>query len=40
VSARTGAGLQELRAAIAEFAKQRSAARRAAATPTHPLQPT
>ena len=40
VSARTGAGLQELRAAIAEFAKQRSAARRAAAAPTHPLQPT
>jgi GTP-binding protein HflX len=40
VSARTGAGLPELRAAIAEFAKQRSAARRAAAAPTHPLQPT
>jgi GTP-binding protein HflX len=40
VSARTGAGLQELRAAIAEFAKQRSAARRAAAAPMHPLQPT
>ena len=40
VSARTGAGLQELRAAIAEFAKERSAARRAAATPAHPLQPT
>jgi len=40
VSARTGAGLQELRAAIAEFAKERSAARRAAAAPTHPLQPT
>ena len=40
VSARTGAGLQELRAAIAEFAKQRTAARRAAAAPTHPLQPT
>jgi GTP-binding protein HflX len=39
-SARTGAGLQELRAAIAEFAKQRSAARRAAAAPTHPLLPT
>jgi GTPase len=40
VSARTGAGLQELRAAIAEFAKERSAARRAAAAPTHRLQPT
>jgi GTP-binding protein HflX len=40
VSARTGAGLQQLRAAIAEFAKERSAARRAAAAPTHPLQPT
>jgi len=40
VSARTGAGLQELRAAIAEFAKERSAARRAAAASTHPLQPT
>jgi GTP-binding protein HflX len=40
VSARTGAGLQQLRAAIAEFAKQRTAARRAAAAPTHPLQPT
>ena len=40
VSARTGEGLQELRAAIAEFAKERSAARRAAAAPTHPLQPT
>jgi GTPase len=40
VSARTGAGLQELRAAIAEFAKQRTAARRAAAAPTHPLQTT
>ena len=40
VSARTGAGLQELRAAIAEFARERSAARRAAAAPTHPLQPT
>jgi GTP-binding protein HflX len=40
VSARTGVGLQELRAAIAEFAKQRTAARRAAAAPTHPLQPT
>jgi GTP-binding protein HflX len=40
VSARTGAGLQELRAALAEFAKERSAARRAAAAPTYPLQPT
>ena len=40
VSARTGAGLHDLRAAIAEFAKQRSAARRAATAPTHPLLPT
>src|SRR5262245_54950411 len=40
VSARTGAGLQDLRAAIAEFAKARSAARRAATAPTHPLLPT
>jgi GTP-binding protein HflX len=40
VSARTGAGLQHLRAAIAEFAKQRAAARRAATAPTHPLLPT
>ena len=39
VSARTGAGLDALRAAIAEFAKDRSAARRTAAAPTHPLQP-
>jgi GTPase len=39
VSARTGAGLKALRAAIAEFAKQRSAARRAAAAPAQPLQP-
>jgi GTP-binding protein HflX len=39
VSARTGAGLEPLRAAIAEFARERSAARRAAAAPTHPLQP-
>jgi len=39
VSARTGAGLDALRAAIAEFAKDHSAARRAAAAPTHPLQP-
>jgi GTP-binding protein HflX len=38
VSARTAAGLDGLRAAIAEFAKEHSAARRAAA-PTHPLQP-
>jgi GTPase len=40
VSARTGAGLEALRAAIAEFANQRSAARRATAAPTHPLLPT
>ena len=40
VSARTGAGLDALRAALAEFAKQRSAARRAAAAPAHPLLPT
>ncbi|HJY77590.1 MAG TPA: GTPase HflX [Burkholderiales bacterium] len=40
VSARTGAGLQDLRAAIAEFARERSAARRAAAAPTQPLLPT
>jgi GTP-binding protein HflX len=40
VSARTGAGLEALRAAIAEFAAQRSAARRATTAPTHPLQPT
>jgi GTP-binding protein HflX len=39
VSARTGAGLEALRAAIAEFAKERSAARRAAAAPAQPLQP-
>jgi GTP-binding protein HflX len=39
VSARTGAGLDGLRAAIAEFAKDYSAARRTAAAPTHPLQP-
>jgi GTP-binding protein HflX len=39
VSARTGAGLDALRAAIAEFAKEHSAARRATAVPTHPLQP-
>jgi GTP-binding protein HflX len=37
VSARTGAGLDGLRAAIAEFARERAAAR---ATPeAHPLQP-
>jgi GTPase len=40
VSARTGAGLDALRAAIAEFATERSAARRAAAAPAHPLLPT
>ena len=39
VSARTGAGLDGLRAAIAEFAQERSAARRAAAAPAQPLQP-
>jgi GTP-binding protein HflX len=39
VSARTGAGLEALRAALAEFAKERSAARRAAAAPAQPLQP-
>ena len=39
VSARTGAGLEGLRAAIAEFAKQRQAARLAAVAPTLPLQP-
>jgi GTP-binding protein HflX len=38
VSARTGAGLNELRGAIAEFARQRSAARAAGATQTQPLQ--
>src|SRR5687767_151381 len=37
VSARTGAGLDGLRAAIAEFARERAAAR--AAPETHPLQP-
>jgi GTP-binding protein HflX len=40
VSARTGAGLDALRAALAEFARERSAARRAAAAPAHPLLPT
>jgi GTP-binding protein HflX len=39
LSARTGAGLEGLRAAIAEFAKERQAARLAAAAPTLPLQP-
>jgi GTP-binding protein HflX len=35
VSARTGAGLEELRGAIAEFAQARAAARGAAAQPAH-----
>ena len=39
LSARTGAGLDGLRAAIAEFARERAAARGAAAAATHPLQP-
>jgi GTP-binding protein HflX len=39
VSARTGAGLDGLRAAIAEFARERAAARGAAAAPAQPLQP-
>jgi GTP-binding protein HflX len=39
VSARTGAGLDGLRAAIAEFARERAAARGAAAPQLHPLQP-
>jgi GTP-binding protein HflX len=39
VSARSGAGLAGLRAAIAEFARERAAARGAAAAQTHPLQP-
>ena len=39
VSARTGAGLDGLRAAIAEFARQRAATRGAAAPEAHPLQP-
>ncbi len=38
VSARTGAGLDGLRAAIAEFARGRAAARGAAAPEAHPLQ--
>jgi GTP-binding protein HflX len=39
VSARTGAGLDGLRAAIAEFARERAAARGVAAPQAHPLQP-
>ena len=39
VSARTGAGLDGLRAAIAEFARERAAARGLAAPQAHPLQP-
>ena len=39
VSARTGEGLEGLRAAIAEFARERAAARGAAAHQAHPLQP-
>jgi GTP-binding protein HflX len=39
VSARTGAGLDGLRAAIAEFARERAATRGAAAPEAHPLQP-
>jgi GTP-binding protein HflX len=39
VSARSGAGLAGLRAAIAEFARERAAARGTAAAQTHPLQP-
>jgi GTP-binding protein HflX len=39
VSARTGAGLDGLRAAIAEFARERAAQRGAAAPQAHPLQP-
>jgi GTPase len=39
VSARTGEGLEILRAAIAEFARDRAAARGAAAAEAHPLQP-
>ena len=35
VSARTGAGLQGLRGAIAEFAQTRAAERGAAAQPAH-----
>ncbi len=39
VSARTGAGLDGLRAAIAEFARERATARGATAPQAHPLQP-
>jgi GTPase len=39
VSARTGEGLEGLRQAIAEFARQRAAARGAEAHPAQPLQP-
>ena len=39
VSARTGAGLDGLRAAIAEFARNRAAARGAGAAEAYPLQP-
>ncbi len=39
VSARTGAGLDGLRAAIAEFARERAVTRGAAAPEAHPLQP-
>jgi GTPase len=39
VSARTGEGLEGLRNAIAEFARQRAATRSAAAHSAHPLQP-
>jgi len=39
VSARTGAGLEELRGAIAEFARERAAARSAAIPQAQPLQP-
>jgi GTP-binding protein HflX len=39
VSARTGAGLDGLRAAIAEFAREKAATRGAAAPEAHPLQP-
>jgi GTP-binding protein HflX len=39
VSARTGAGLDGLRAAIAEFARDRASKRGIAAPEAHPLQP-
>ena len=39
MSARTGAGLDGLRAAIAEFAREKAATRGAAAPEAHPLQP-